>query len=89
MLPSHNSVGQARGFVFTNQSSREAGLFATTSQPMNELFMHQLQGNYYATTQLVKALREMAGKVTEKQPKQGFLSLPDESGCLSSRRCSG
>ena len=68
------------GFVFPNQRSRVAGFFAKDTTTLNELFMHQLQGFYYAGTQLVEALPKMAGKVAEKQHKQGLLSHPDQTG---------
>jgi ferritin-like metal-binding protein YciE len=51
------------------------GLFTKDIKTMNDLFVHQLQDIYYAEKQLVKALPKMAEKATEKQLKQGFLSI--------------
>lgn len=55
------------------------GLFTKDIKTMNDLFVHQLQDIYYAEKQLVKALPNMAGKATEKQLKQGFLSHLEET----------
>ena len=55
------------------------GLFTKDIKTMNDLFVHQLQGIYYAEKQLVKALPKMAEKATDKQLKQGFLSHLDET----------
>ncbi|MBV9564664.1 MAG: ferritin-like domain-containing protein [Bradyrhizobium sp.] len=55
------------------------GLFTKDIKTMNELFVHQLQDIYYAEQQLVKALQTMAGKATDKQLKEGFLSHLDET----------
>jgi ferritin-like metal-binding protein YciE len=46
---------------------------------MNDLFAHQLQDIYYAEKQLVKALPKMAGKATDKQLKEGFLTHLEET----------
>ncbi len=55
------------------------GLFTKDIKTMNDLFVHQLQDIYYAEKQLVKALPKMAGKATDKQLKQGFLTHLDET----------
>jgi ferritin-like metal-binding protein YciE len=46
---------------------------------MNDLLVHQLRDIYYAEQQLVKALQKMAGKATDPQLKQGFLTHLDET----------
>ena len=55
------------------------GLFSKDIKTMNDLFVHQLQDVYYAEKQLVKALPKMAGKATDPQLKQGFLTHLDET----------
>ena len=55
------------------------GLFTKDIKTMNDLFVHQLQDIYYAEQQLVKALPKMAGKATDAQLKQGFLTHLDET----------
>jgi ferritin-like metal-binding protein YciE len=50
------------------------GLFTKDIKTMNDLFVHQLQDIYYAEQQLVKALKTMAGKASDKQLQEGFLS---------------
>jgi ferritin-like metal-binding protein YciE len=55
------------------------GLFSKDIKSMNDLFVHQLQDIYYAEQQLVKALPKMAGKATDPQLKQGFLTHLDET----------
>ena len=55
------------------------GLFSKDIKTMNDLFLHQLQDIYYAENQLVKALPKMAGKATDPQLKQGFLTHLEET----------
>ncbi|HLI99412.1 MAG TPA: ferritin-like domain-containing protein [Bradyrhizobium sp.] len=55
------------------------GLFTQDIKTLNDLFVHQLQDIYYAEKQLVKALPKMAGKATDQQLKQGFLTHLDET----------
>ena len=55
------------------------GLFSKDIKTMNDLFVHQLRDIYYAEQQLVKALQKMAGKATDPQLKQGFLTHLDET----------
>ncbi|MCA6111383.1 YciE/YciF ferroxidase family protein [Bradyrhizobium cenepequi] len=55
------------------------GLFSKDIKSMNDLFVHQLQDIYYAEQQLVKALSKMAGKASDPQLKQGFLTHLDET----------
>jgi len=55
------------------------GLFTRDIKTMNDLFVHQLQDIYYAEKQLVKALPKMAGKATDKQLKEGFLTHLEET----------
>src|SRR3954468_16730927 len=55
------------------------GLFTKDIKTMNDLFVHQLQDIYYAEKQLVKALPKMAGKASDPQLKQGFLSHLEET----------
>ena len=55
------------------------GLFTRDIKTMNDLFIHQLQDIYYAEKQLVKALPKMAGKATDKQLKEGFLTHLEET----------
>ena len=55
------------------------GLFSRDIKTMNDLFLHQLQDIYYAEQQLVKALPKMAGKATDKQLKDGFLTHLEET----------
>ena len=55
------------------------GLFTKDIKTMDDLFVHQLQDIYYAEKQLLKALPKMAGKATDPQLKQGFLSHLDET----------
>jgi ferritin-like metal-binding protein YciE len=74
---------EARGTVAApllhNKEGPAMGLFSKDIKTMNDLFMHQLQDIYYAEKQLVKALPKMAGKATDKQLKQGFLTHLDET----------
>jgi len=46
---------------------------------LNDLFVNQLQDIYCAEKQLVKALPKMAGKATDQQLKQGFLTHLEET----------
>jgi ferritin-like metal-binding protein YciE len=55
------------------------GLLTKDIKTMNDLFAHQLQDIYYAEKQLVKALPKMAGKATDKQLKEGFLTHLEET----------
>ena len=55
------------------------GLFSKDIKTMNDLFVQQLRDIYYAEQQLVKALQKMAGKATDPQLKQGFLTHLDET----------
>src|SRR3981081_1474316 len=55
------------------------GLFSRDIKTMNDLFVQQVTGIYYAEKQLVKALQKMADKATDKQLKQGFLTHLDET----------
>ena len=55
------------------------GLFTRDIKTMNDLFVHQLHDIYYAEKQLVKALPKMAGKATDKELKQGFLTHLEET----------
>lgn len=55
------------------------GLFTKDIKTMNDLFVHQLRDIYYAEQQLVKALQKMAGKATDPQLKEGFLTHLDET----------
>ena len=55
------------------------GLFTKDIKTMDDLFTHQLQDIYYAEKQLVKALPKMAGKATDAQLKQGFLTHLEET----------
>jgi ferritin-like metal-binding protein YciE len=55
------------------------GLFTRDIRTMNDLFVHQLQDLYYAEKQLVKALPKMAGKATDRQLKDGFLTHLEET----------
>jgi ferritin-like metal-binding protein YciE len=57
----------------------QMGLFTKDIKNMNDLFVHQLQDIYYAEKQLVKALQKMAGKATDKQLKDGFLTHLEET----------
>jgi ferritin-like metal-binding protein YciE len=65
--------------VLETQRRRPMGLFTKDIKTMNDLFVHQLRDIYYAEKQLVKALPKMAGKATENQLKQGFLTHLDET----------
>jgi len=67
------------------------GLFTKDIKTMNDLFIHQLQGIYYAEKQLVKTRPKMAEKATDKLLKQGFLTHPDETKTHVQRleECSG
>lgn len=55
------------------------GLFTKDIKTMDDLFVHQLQDIYYAEKQLLKALPKMAGKATDAQLKQGFMTHLDET----------
>jgi ferritin-like metal-binding protein YciE len=48
------------------------GLFTKDIKNMEDLFVHTLRDIYYAEKQIVKALPDMIGKVTDSQLKQGF-----------------
>ena len=52
------------------------GLFTKDIKTMNDLFVQDI---YYAEKQLVKALPKMAGKASDKQLKQGFLTHLEET----------
>jgi ferritin-like metal-binding protein YciE len=69
----------ARAVLFPQPKDPRMGLFTKDIKTMNDLFVHQLQDIYYAEKQLVKALPKMAGKATDKQLKQGFLTHLDET----------
>jgi ferritin-like metal-binding protein YciE len=69
----------ARAALFPQPKDPRMGLFTKDIKTMNDLFVHQLQDIYYAEKQLVKALPKMAGKATDKQLKQGFLTHLDET----------
>ena len=71
--------GEAPLFVFPERGILAMGLFTKDIKTMNDLFVHQLQDIYYAEQQLVKALQKMAGKATDPQLKQGFLTHLDET----------
>jgi ferritin-like metal-binding protein YciE len=55
------------------------GIFTKDIKTLDDLFIHQLQDIYYAEKQLMKALPKMAGKATDPQLKQGFLTHLDET----------
>ena len=55
------------------------GWFSPDMQTMKDLFLHTMQDIYYAEKQLVKALPKMAGKATDAQLKQGFLTHLEET----------
>jgi hypothetical protein len=82
--PAIEYIGTARAkalgaTVFHQRGISAMGLFTKDIKTMNDLFVHQLQDIYYAEKQLVKALPKMAGKASDKQLKQGFLTHLEET----------
>src|SRR3982074_1416222 len=76
----HIGVSRNHGCTAVSQHKDETmGLFSKDIKTMNDLFLHQLQDIYYAENQLVKALPKMAGKATDPQLKQGFLTHLEET----------
>src|SRR6201992_1168048 len=71
--------GNRRAVSSNKERHCPMGLFTKDIQTMNDLFAHQLQDIYYAEQQLVKALPKMAGKATDKQLKDGFLTHLEET----------
>src|SRR5215470_16760264 len=70
---------ETESHALQHQEELAMGLFTKDIKTMNDLFVHQLQDIYYAENQLVKALPAMAGKATDPQLKQGFLTHLEET----------
>ena len=48
------------------------GLFSADIKTMDDLYVHQLQDIYYAEKQILKALPDMIGKVSDRDLKMGL-----------------